>query len=210
MNENTAKLLQFPRAASDTRHRILETALNLIWRRSYGSVSVDDICRAAGVKKGSFYHFFSSKAQLTIEAMRTESDRIVAIIEQIFRPEVPPLDRFSELARGILVEQSEKSLELGHVSGCPFCSLGSELSGHDDEVRQAMLTFADRPLQLYAAAITEASQRGTIPPCDAQAKAHQIQAFIAGAMLEARLRNSLEPIRSIDTAIRSLLGVMVR
>jgi len=35
----------------DTRQRLLETAMDLIWEQSYGAVSVDVICERAGAKK---------------------------------------------------------------------------------------------------------------------------------------------------------------
>lgn len=40
---------------SDAKERLLAAALDLIWERSYGSVTIDAICEKAGVKKGSFY-----------------------------------------------------------------------------------------------------------------------------------------------------------
>ncbi len=53
---------------SETKRKILETAMELIWQSSYGSVSVDDICAKAGVNKGSFYYAFKSKAELAVAA----------------------------------------------------------------------------------------------------------------------------------------------
>ncbi len=43
---------------SVAKEKLLQVAFDLIWQQSYGSVSVDDICERAKVKKGSFYHFF--------------------------------------------------------------------------------------------------------------------------------------------------------
>ena len=50
----------------DTRQRLLDTAEKLFYARSYEDVGVQEICREAGVKKGSFYHFFPSKRDLTL------------------------------------------------------------------------------------------------------------------------------------------------
>jgi Bacterial regulatory proteins, tetR family len=49
---------------TDKRQALIDAAFELIWTNSYGAVSVDDICRAAGARKGSFYHFFRSKVDL--------------------------------------------------------------------------------------------------------------------------------------------------
>ena len=48
--------------AGNTKQRLLDTAIELIWEQSYGAVSVDHICERAGAQKGSFYHFFQSKS----------------------------------------------------------------------------------------------------------------------------------------------------
>ena len=49
---------------SDAKERLMEAVLELIWTGSYGSTTIDQICEKAGVKKGSFYYFFDSKAEL--------------------------------------------------------------------------------------------------------------------------------------------------
>jgi hypothetical protein len=38
---------------TDTKQKLIDTALELVCKSSYGSVSVDDICKASDVKKGS-------------------------------------------------------------------------------------------------------------------------------------------------------------
>jgi len=47
------------KASTDTRQRLLDSARELLYSRSYGNVGVKEICDMAGVQKGSFYHFSS-------------------------------------------------------------------------------------------------------------------------------------------------------
>lgn len=47
--------------SSTTRERILNVAADLIRSQGYGATRVDDICKAAGVSKGAFFHYFDSK-----------------------------------------------------------------------------------------------------------------------------------------------------
>ena len=54
---------------SDADERLKDAALALIWEESYGAVTIDDICKRAEVKKGSFYYFFESKAELAVAAL---------------------------------------------------------------------------------------------------------------------------------------------
>jgi TetR/AcrR family transcriptional regulator, fatty acid metabolism regulator protein len=61
--EPTRRQLQ----ALETRQKIFDTALALLVKKGYDRVTVDDICAAAGVSKGTFYHHFKSKDQAILE-----------------------------------------------------------------------------------------------------------------------------------------------
>ncbi|HSO08290.1 MAG TPA: TetR/AcrR family transcriptional regulator [Pelomicrobium sp.] len=50
--------------ALTTRERLLQAGLALMLSKGYAATTVDEICAAAGVSKGSFYHAFPSKEDL--------------------------------------------------------------------------------------------------------------------------------------------------
>jgi TetR/AcrR family transcriptional repressor of nem operon len=54
---------------SRSRERLIDTAIALLHGNGYRAVGVQALCEEAGVRKGSFYHFFSSKEELTLEAL---------------------------------------------------------------------------------------------------------------------------------------------
>ena len=58
-----------PQTATDTRDRILEAAMGLFHARSFDGVGTDEICRAAGVNKGSLYHHFPGGKQEMAQAV---------------------------------------------------------------------------------------------------------------------------------------------
>ncbi len=52
----------------DARTRLLDAALDVIRERGFAATSVEDLCRAAGVTKGAFFHHFRSKEHLGVAA----------------------------------------------------------------------------------------------------------------------------------------------
>lgn len=64
---------------SDVRTNLLDAALQTIRTKGYGGATVDDICRAAGVSKGSFFHYFASKEELALAAAEYFSKRADAL-----------------------------------------------------------------------------------------------------------------------------------
>jgi TetR/AcrR family transcriptional regulator, transcriptional repressor for nem operon len=55
---------------SNTKTKLLDAALIAIRAKGYTATTVDDICEAAGVTKGAFFHHFKSKEDLAVAAAR--------------------------------------------------------------------------------------------------------------------------------------------
>ncbi len=67
--------------AHPTRTKLLDAALNVIRAKGYSATTVDDICVASGVGKGSFFHHFKSKEELAIAATQHWSAVTGALFE---------------------------------------------------------------------------------------------------------------------------------
>src|SRR4051794_34459197 len=99
----------------DSKQRVMNAALELIWEQSYGTTSVDAICEKAQVKKGSFYHFFASKSELAIKAIESEWQSRKPIFDGLFSPSVPPLERIGNYFDYVVERQTEAKKECGYV-----------------------------------------------------------------------------------------------
>jgi TetR/AcrR family transcriptional regulator, transcriptional repressor for nem operon len=55
-------------ATAGARQKLLAAALSRIREKGYSSTSVDELCAAAGVTKGAFFHHFRSKDALAVAA----------------------------------------------------------------------------------------------------------------------------------------------
>src|SRR3954451_1350772 len=92
---------------SDAKQRLMEAVNELIWTGSYGSTTIDQICEKAEVKKGSFYYFFDSKAELAETALAEEWCHRRAELDSVFSSTVPPLDRLRKYCALLYQVQAE-------------------------------------------------------------------------------------------------------
>ena len=58
-----------PQAPHQSRLKILEAATDVVRTKGYAATTVDDLCAAAGVTKGSFFHHFKSKEEMVLQAV---------------------------------------------------------------------------------------------------------------------------------------------
>lgn len=192
---------------SDAKEKLTEAALELIWTSGYGATSVDDICEKAGVKKGSFYHFFRSKADLEVAALEAHWVRNRQRWNDVFSPAVPPLERIENHLEFVIRRQTELKEQYGAVLGCPLCSVGSEVSTQEADIREKAQEILDRYVKYFESAIRDAHAQGMISAPDANAKARMLFAYTQGILTQARIANSLEPLAALRPGAMGLLGV---
>ena len=192
---------------SDTKKRLTDAALNLMWENSYGATSVDAICERAGAKKGSFYYFFKSKSELTVAALEAEWNKTKANMDALFSPTVPPLERFDRYFDRVHDRLAELKEACGSILGCPLLSIGSEVSTQDEGVRATVDRIWDRKIKYFESAIRDAHAQGLIEAPDPQAKAKALFACYHGTLAQARIENDVELIRDFKEVARDVLGV---
>jgi TetR/AcrR family transcriptional regulator, transcriptional repressor for nem operon len=192
---------------SDARERLIEGIAELIWVGSYGSTTIDDICAKAGVKKGTFYYFFESKAELAIAAIDADWQRRRVELDSIFSPIVPPLDRFTNLVKYVVRSQKEARERFGCVLGCPLFALGAEISTHEAKLQKKVEEILNYKRTYFESAIRDAHAAGLIHAPDAAAKARMMFTLFQGLLTEARIRNDLGVFRDAAQAAFALLGV---
>jgi AcrR family transcriptional regulator len=66
-----------------TDERLFAAAVQLFSRKWYGTVSVAEICRAAGLSNGVFYRYFDSKESLFKVILGRVLDQVRAVVEQV-------------------------------------------------------------------------------------------------------------------------------
>lgn len=177
----------------DTQQRILDSARELIYSRSYADVGVAAICDHAGVKKGSFYHFFPSKRDLTLAVLDGYYLEIKThLLAQAFANDIPPLARLARFGQLSYEFQKQVSLDTGRVIGCFFGNLASELSTQDEPIRAKVAQIFANLQGGIRSLLQEAVAAGELQNINIEATAQAMLAYFEGVMLLAKNRNDVE------------------
>jgi TetR/AcrR family transcriptional repressor of nem operon len=192
---------------SDMKERLTDAAMDLMWRNSYGTTSVDAICERAGAKKGSFYYFFKSKSELAAAALEADWNKKKTEMDTIFSPTVLPLERLDRYFDFVCDRLANLKEKCGSILGCPFVSVGSEVSTQDQIVRQTIDRIMDRKLNYFISAVRDAQAQGLIDAPDPVAKARALFSCYQGTIAQARIQNDIEPLREFKNVARDVLGV---
>jgi TetR/AcrR family transcriptional repressor of nem operon len=172
------------------RTKILGSALAVIRAKGYAATSVDDLCAAAGVTKGAFFHHFKSKEDLAVAAADFWSETTSALFAS-----APYHAHGSALQRVLAYIDFRKIILIGGVPEftCLAGTMVQETYETNPAIRdacaRAIFDHAERIETDIAAAIAE---RGIDPPWTAASLALYTQAVLQGAFILAKARGGAQ------------------
>ena len=189
-----AKLAEKPSAKT----RILEAAVAVIREKGYAASTVDELCAAAGVTKGAFFHHFPSKDALGLAAAGYWAERAKALFEAAsFHDHSDPLDR----VLGYL--DFRRALLAGPVA--TFSCLVGTMVQETYETHPALRAACERTMaghaELVEADIAEAMHRYGLTGAGwtARSLSLHIQAVVQGGFILAKATGGADAaIQSID------------
>jgi TetR/AcrR family transcriptional regulator, transcriptional repressor for nem operon len=176
---------------SDARRNLVDSAGELIFERGYAAVGVAEICARAGVRKGSFYHFFSSKQSLTVAAIDDYWTRQRACWAELLGDERRrPLDRLRAVFAATVAAQTADKRDRGVVRGCLLGNLALELSTHDPVMRARLDGVFAEQVEMVRGTLVAAAAEGTVDSGRATAAtARGLLAQLEGMVLFAKVAN---------------------
>ena len=192
---------------SDAKPRLLEAAIDLVWSRSYGAVTVDDICVKAGVKKGSFYYFFKSKDELVAAALDAKWDEVRPAYDRIFSASKPALERLRDAFEYGYERQKEFRATHGCVLGCPFSSVGTEIIAADKALKDSVQRMIKGKIRYFESALRDLQAEGELQGQDVAVVARQVYSYYEGSLAQARIADDVEMIRGVFDGACKLMGI---
>jgi len=124
------------------RHRIIEAADQLFYRRGYKQTSFQDISDATGIPRGNVYYYFKTKDEILDAVVSARVADLAAMLSQCESETDDPRERL-RLFTNMLEYNRDDVIQ----SGCPFGTLSSELAKDEpalqEKSRQAFILIRD-------------------------------------------------------------------
>ena len=138
----------------ETKRKLIDAGVGLMRKQGFNATTVDNICSAAGVTKGGFFHYFKSKEDIAKAAvLRFREGKSQEFQDAPFRSLVDPLDRVF----GRLDFVKEATGGMARVTkGCLIGVFAQELSFTHPEFRSACQDSFSRMARDFATDIAEA------------------------------------------------------
>jgi TetR/AcrR family transcriptional repressor of nem operon len=193
----------------DARTRLLDAALRLIRERGFAGTSVDDLCTAAGVTKGSYFHHFKTKEALGVAAARHWIELTSAFFAQA--PYHDPDDPRDRLLAYVAFRRSMITGEIAQFS-CLVGTMAQEMFNLSPAIREACGDAMFGHTATLEADIRAAMEKYEISgDWSVASLARHTQGVLQGAFVLAKAGNDAELAREsldhLDRYIRLLFKV---
>ena len=197
---NTQTAINQPDKHRDTRQHLLDTGRDILAARGFSSVGLSAILQAAGVPKGSFYHYFQSKEQFG-----------QALLEDYFASYVQDLDaRFADdstpaISRLMQYWQDNYCGPAG-LRDCLVVKLSAEVADLSEAMRITLRDGTEQVMARIANCIDAAIADGSLHPQPAQQTAGNLYQLWLGASLLTKLHRNAQPMNQAMTLTQSMLA----
>jgi AcrR family transcriptional regulator len=188
---------------AQTRLRIIQVAADLFHKQGVRATSPDQIIEVSRTGKGQFYHYFKNKDALVHEVLQSHLDAI--------RNHTAPLsyeiDSWQGLEKWFRAQiQLQESFKMAR--GCPFGTIGNEITAEDELVRQDLnLIFEVIRNKLASFFIKERAKGRLLEEAKEDSLADFCIAVIQGAMLMGRVTRNRQ---SAETTIQEAMAHLKR
>jgi TetR/AcrR family transcriptional repressor of nem operon len=190
----------------ESKTKLLNAALQVIRAKGYAATTVDDICHAAGVTKGSFFHHFKSKDELALSVAAYWGETTEGFFASApYHKSDNPLERLlgyvdfrAEILQGDLPDYT-----------CLLGTLVQETYATHPDIRAA----CDKGMSAHIAIINrdvEAAKQLYAPdaPWSAESVGYFIQSVLQGGFIFAKAKQGPEVVRESLAHLRRYLRLI--
>lgn len=198
---NTANTTQ----SSDVRSTILATGQRIMAGKGYSAVGLNEILGAAGVPKGSFYHYFSSKDAFGEAMLQSYFDNYLAEIDAILGQDgLTMAQRLMNYWQMWYTVQSVDNCQ----GKCLAVKLGAEVADLSDAMRAVLRRGTEAIVDRLARAIAAGVEEGSlVVEGDPAVVASSLYQLWLGASLMVKIARTAQPFETALASTRQMLHI---
>jgi TetR/AcrR family transcriptional repressor of nem operon len=191
---------------SETRRRIVSAVRDLLMMDGYDAVQPAAVALRAGVTKKDLNAVFKTRESLVEGALDFHWAEIKPVVEQVFSPDLPPLERFRRFFSGAVEFQKYQEARVGCIVGCLFLRVGSSVPIAEKRLRRSMNDRIAELQRHMERAIRDAQSEGLIRKGDPSAKAWTVVHYLEGMLGIARIDGNLNALDGAWQRVLEFLG----
>jgi TetR/AcrR family transcriptional regulator, transcriptional repressor for nem operon len=177
----------------ETRRQILAAAADLFHKQGVVATSPDQVIEASGTGKGQFYHYFKNKEGLVHEVLQS----YLETIREGGGPLSYEIRSWDDLEQWFFAQIGlQKRFRM--TRGCPFGTIGNELTENDELIRQDLSLIFEVARAKVAMFFVKEKAGGRL---DESAREERLADFclatIQGAMLMGKVKRSSQLAESV-------------
>ncbi|MGH8778338.1 TetR/AcrR family transcriptional regulator [Paraburkholderia sp.] len=182
---------------------VLTEAGRVFWSYGYHATSIDDLCKATGVLRGSLYGVFGDKRGIMIAALDHYSDGAIARLVERLSANVPA----EEALRNALLHHTRVASSLSGQRSCFITNATLEMSLDDAEVLERIAAIQRRIATLLAAAVIRGQTSGVFDTrLDEKTVADFLLCVTQGLRVLGKIKHDERELEAIvDIAMRALV-----
>ncbi|MBB5448027.1 MULTISPECIES: TetR/AcrR family transcriptional regulator [unclassified Paraburkholderia] len=182
---------------------VLANASQVFWDHGYHATSIDDLCKATGLLRGSLYGVFGDKHGIMLAALDHYSEGAVARLAQRLSATVEP----EQALRDALLHYARVSCALSGRRSCFITNTTLEMQPDDEVLRARVAAIQRRMATLLAAAVIRGQASGAFDSTlDEKAVGDFLLCVMQGLRVMGRVAHQEDALIGIvDVAMRALV-----
>jgi TetR/AcrR family transcriptional regulator, transcriptional repressor for nem operon len=183
----------------NAKDKLLAEGMKLVHRNGFGTTSVRDVVKAAGVAQGSFTQSFASKEDFGLAVIEVYSELSRKLVAATLENEsLKPLARL----RAYIDAHIAMMKRDGNRSGCLYGNFSAETPTAGEPIRKAVAVELAEREESVATCLNAAIDAGELAKdFDVESTAAFVIASLQGALLISKVRRSGGPLEALETVL---------
>ncbi|WP_130735159.1 TetR/AcrR family transcriptional regulator [Flavobacterium sp. J27] len=182
--------------------KVIETAINLFWKKGYNAVSTQDMLEAFNISRSSMYSAYKTKRNLFILALQeyrnTSAEKMITTLNEG--------TSFKATIKKILSQFIEETISDIDNKGCFIVNTAIELAAHDDEILEIIREHRKDIISALTNAIEKGINKGEIVTKQSPISiANYFYSFINGLRVDGKIYKDVNEHMKVLDIVMSLL-----